>query len=302
MDSLGNGLLSPILDRIKKDDTLMLAIRDGYINVYYRGGNLVKITENPQSFTFNFDEKYDLSPANQQYNSLLLQKTIKDPIDVEKWIKAFPVLKELMDFWFSKYNRSEREFQQLVERENNRSRISNETEYFITDIELEDTNLGAKFDMTGLKWAADKRKTGISCKPVFIEMKYGDGNLDGSAGLVKHIQDFSQFISNTNKYNSAVESIENQFNQLHRLGLLNYNHSKSIEQVKLDSDIKPEFIFLLANHNPRSTKLKTILSSYEFKQYVDSEIFDLRFYSKSFGGYGLHGNNMLSYFDFMQQI
>jgi hypothetical protein len=286
MDSLKNGLLCPILDRIKRDDTTMLAIRDGYINVYYRGGNLLKITENPQSFIFHFDEKYDLSPGSEQYNSLLLQKTIKDPIDVEKWIRAFPVLKERMDFWLSQNSRSEREFQQLVERENNRSSISNKTEYFITDIELADTSLGAKFDMTGLKWSANKRKTGISCKPVFIEMKYGDDNLEGTAGLVKHIKDFSQFISNTNKYNSAV----------------NYNHSINIKQVELDADIKPEFIFLLANHNPRSKKLQTILSSNNFTQYIDSKMFDLRFYSKSFGGYGLHGMNMLSYFDFMQQL
>ena len=40
-----DGLLNPILARANQDQTLMLAIRENYINVYYRGGNLIRITE-----------------------------------------------------------------------------------------------------------------------------------------------------------------------------------------------------------------------------------------------------------------
>ena len=35
---LADGRLYPILDRVRQDETLMLAIREDYINVYYRGG------------------------------------------------------------------------------------------------------------------------------------------------------------------------------------------------------------------------------------------------------------------------
>ncbi len=38
-----DGVLQPILTRVKKDSTLMLAIRENYINIYYRGGNILKI-------------------------------------------------------------------------------------------------------------------------------------------------------------------------------------------------------------------------------------------------------------------
>jgi hypothetical protein len=43
--SESKGTLSPILNRIKNDHTLMLAITCGYANIYYRGGNILKITE-----------------------------------------------------------------------------------------------------------------------------------------------------------------------------------------------------------------------------------------------------------------
>ena len=57
-----------------------------------------------------------------------------------------------MDYHFSVKWKLEREFQQLVARENNRSAISNQTEYFITDIELADEQ--SRFDMLALKWRA----------------------------------------------------------------------------------------------------------------------------------------------------
>ena len=39
------GTLYPILERVRKDHNLMFAIRDGYINIYYRGGNIIRITQ-----------------------------------------------------------------------------------------------------------------------------------------------------------------------------------------------------------------------------------------------------------------
>jgi hypothetical protein len=40
-----NGLLYPILERVKQDHMLMLAIRDNYINIYYRGGNILRVNK-----------------------------------------------------------------------------------------------------------------------------------------------------------------------------------------------------------------------------------------------------------------
>ncbi len=301
LDSLKSGLLHPILNRIKNDDTLMLSIRKGYINIYYRGGNILKITERPNSFYFHFDKKYDLSNGHEVFNSLTLQETINDSNQVEKWVAAFASLKELMDFWLNKNPKLEREFQQLVERENNMSSISNETEYFISDIELAYSKLGARFDMTAIKWTANSRRNSRNCKPTFIEMKYGDAALSGKAGLIKHIRDIHEFLSNKKNYEIILEVMSIQFNQLDELGLLKFKHSRNNTKMKISISEKPEFIFLFANHNPRSTKLKTILLDPEFTKYIDPGLFDLLFYVNSDAGYGLHNKNMLTYQEYMNR-
>ena len=44
---LKTGDLSYFLNQVKSNrDKLCLEIRDGYINIYYKGGNLLKITKN----------------------------------------------------------------------------------------------------------------------------------------------------------------------------------------------------------------------------------------------------------------
>lgn len=301
LNSLKNGLLKPVLKRVKQDDTLMLAIRDGYINIYYRGGNLLKISEMPNFYEFFFDKKYDLSFRHKAYDELNLCERINEsaPIEefakIEKWVASIARLKELMDFWFNEHPKTEREFQQLVERENNRSSISNETEYFIADIEMADSEISARFDMLAIKWLSSGRQDGRNCKASFIEMKYGDDQLSGESGLISHIRDISIFLSNRVSYSTILKAMTGQFNQLVELGLIKFNQCSNNTKVELNPTIKPEFIYLLANHNPRSKKLQNILLSDEFKEYVGSDLFDLRFFVSSDAGYGMHNYNMLTY-------
>jgi len=305
LDSLKGGLLQPVLTRVKKDDTLMLAIRDGYINIYYRGGNLLKITKKPgilESYDFHFDKNYDLTMGNISHNALQLPVIIINSIEVEKWISSISLLKEIMDFWFMEHPKLEREFQQLVERENNRSSISNETEYFITDIEMTDANIGARFDILAIKWLATGRRDGKNCKASFIEMKYGDVALGGISGIVKHIEDINKFLSDKINYSKILIAMTQQFNQLNELGLINFKQCTNNTKVKINPVEKPEFIFLLANHNPRSLKLKRILKSADFIKFIDPDLFDLRFFVSSDAGYGMHNYNMLTYDKYLSRL
>jgi hypothetical protein len=88
--------------------------------------------------------------------------------------------------------------------------------------------------------------------------------------------------------------MESQFNQLDELDLLNFNRSSNGTKVKLVGTEKPEVIFILANHNPRSTKLRSILEEPEVVAYEQNQGFDLRFFVSSFAGYGLHADCMFT--------
>ena len=293
------GLLHPILERVSRDDTLLLAIRDNYINIYYRGGNLLKVIEQSKdSFQTSFDDQYNKSGKTIP----MVPATIRSQDDARTWVDQFPRLKEIMDIYFSRHRKSEREFQQLVARENNNSIISNDSEYFISDIEFADRDLNARFDMLAIRWLASHRRNGSNCRVALMEMKYGDDALGGKAGLLKHLKDINILISNYDKYKSLVETIELQFNQLDNLGLLNFNHSSNGTRVKLSAKDKPEVIFILANHNPRSTKLSSILDDPGVIAYEQTQRFDLRFFVSSFSGYGLHSDCMLTLTQFRKLL
>lgn len=298
ISDLKSGLLQPILERVRKDNTLMLSIRDGHINVYYRGGNILWLKEQSKGkYKPAFDSNYNNGRPIPD-----LPVAINTPSDVRMWVESFPILKEIMDFYFSAHPKPEREFQQLVARENNDSTISNESEYFVSDIEYADAKQGARFDILAIRWLAAQRKNGSKCKPVFIEMKYADGALGGAAGLLKHLKDFGNFIDDTDRYRDMLLTMERQFSQLDQLGLLKFNKGKSNATVALNPSEKPEVIFILANHNPRSTKLVSIISDPQFDAYDASPLFDLRFFISGFAGYGLHTDCMYTLSEFRELL
>lgn len=293
------GVLFPILSSIKKDQTLMLAIRDGFINIYYRGGSILRVTENKgRPYGGFFDEQYNKTGQEMPKTP----GTIKNQDDAKEWVDSLPVLKSIMNEFLSTYSKDEREFQQLVARENNSSSISNESDYFISDIEVSESNTRARFDMTAIKWPTTKRRSGDNCRIAFIEMKYGDGALGGKAGMLKHLKDMDSLITNKLSYKKMLHVIEKQFNQLDQLGLLKFNKGQRFTKVSLDLNAKPEVIFILANHNPRATGLKTILSTPEIKEYSKSEHFDLKFFVASFAGYGLYKECMLNLSEFSRLL
>jgi len=289
MVELKKGRLHTILERIQKDDTLMLAIRENYINIYYRGGNILKITEKAGVYETYFDKNYD--------ESELLVKHLPNPIasrgDAELWVDNISILKQTMDFYFAKHQKPEREFQQLIARENNFSTVSNESEYFITDIEFADSTNKSRFDMLAIQWPATGRKDGSNCKAALIEVKYGDGALGGKAGLEKHLSDIEKLTTDTQKYEDLLQTMEVQIEQLQKLDLLKCNGLVAEKtKVKLARNIKPEVIFILANHNPRSTKLETFLNALEVKPKTPQK-FDLKFFVASSSGYAMHSGCML---------
>ena len=114
--------------------------------------------------------------------------------------------------------------------------------------------------------------------------------------------DIKALISNGVKYKALLETMERQFNQLDELGLLRFNRVSNWTKIQLDPAEKPEVIFILANHNPRSSKLSTILNDPKIDTYDQSPNFDLRFYVASFAGYALHSDCMLTLSRFRQLL
>lgn len=291
-EDLLHGNLSALHERILKDNTLMLAVRNGYVNVYYRGGGLLKLSEKTKNeYEASFDANYAKGSIFSVPDS---PKLVRTQGDTQKWIDSFPARKQIMDCWFTEHPKMEREFQQLVVRENNYSSISNDTEYFISDIELAESELAARFDLLAFQWPAGNRKTG-DVRLALIEMKYGDGALTGSAGIVEHLKQFHQLLLSNAKREKLCNMAAGQINQLNRLGLLHHKRKDDARTFVINKESLFEVIFLFANHNPRSKKLLAELNSPEASELFSTlrSFCDIRFFIASSAGYAMHSACMV---------
>lgn len=255
LNEFKTGTLKPILEYVLNDQTLDFQIRADYVNIYYRGGNILKISKSsstPAKIIFEFDNKYQ-----KAIDSIIKGIGQVNP-DGNDWFNYFPRAKQVMDFYFSANKKEEREFQQLVARENNYSKVSNATDYFIVDIEY-DNRKNARFDLVAIEWLSQSSARKLqSYKPklTIIEMKAGDGAHSGSSGLQKHIDDISGFISSQSDVELFKREMLLVFNQKRELGLipcLSYSQNRNVIR-ELDAEI--DALFLIANHDPESTILK----------------------------------------------
>ena len=289
IENLKFGLLAPILSLTKLDFTLCLELREKYINIYYRGGNIIKIEENQGVFKASFDRKYldkDLTKVPD------LPNILNDTEDVIVWVNAIPLLKHEMDMWFGRHPKNEREFQQLLLRENNFGNSAKGTDYFICDIEY--ANHTGRFDLIAVQWPSSSvhRKNNKNLRLSFIEMKYLDNALTGKAGLSKHIEDINTFLSKNENLENIKEEMKLLFNQKLDLGLI--NNQKSIESFSKDN---PEFILALINHDPESSMLRN-----EFQKFPDCPNAEIKVATSNFMGYGLYSQNIYSLDEFLRKF
>ena len=291
VEDLISGQLSDCLDYVRNDDTLDLQIRENSINIYYRGGNALKVIKSRNNYQFRFETKY-------LKTDLGLSKTAFDPpTEYTDWYRYFPQAKQVMDFYLSKKRCEEREFQQLIVRENNYSSVTTGTDYFIIDIEYYPFP-NARFDLVAVEWPSEtsKRKLQKGYKPklVIIEMKYGDGALTGDAGMKKHEDDFVRFTSDLAKLNDFKDEMISVFSQKRKLGLIPcVSGSKSPNQIMEFAD-EIDFAFLIANHDPEKSNLADELEKLNNQ--------DTRFIVSNFMGYGIYNQSIFKLPAFKQQL
>lgn len=283
-DELKFGKLKTLLDCVLEDDSLCLELRGEAVNIYYRGGSLFKIDD---KYNIIFDLGYDKD------------KKLNPNPDVEEAVKSIPFYKQAMDKWFHEHPKYEREFQQIILRENNNSgKISRATDYYIVDIEYQDTENSSRFDMVAFKWPSNgaARKNTNALSLALIEVKYGDNAVGGSAGIKKHLDDLKSFINDKEKLKEFKEDMEHVFKQKCKLGLMD---GLQEHQFKVSlSDDEPEVIFIFANHDPDSKKINNILSDINISDYP----FKILAAQSSFMGYGLYMDNMIEIKDFINML
>ncbi|MBQ6493241.1 MAG: hypothetical protein IJI92_05190 [Erysipelotrichaceae bacterium] len=233
INDLTNGELSFFLKEVKnRREDLSLEIRGGYINIYYRGGNLLKITQKRNGYDFRFDARYCL---NKKDDSNYEKISSLDNSSTEEYIRMFPLLEKEMESWFAVHPKPERQYQHYL-------LLNNPS---VIDIEYQVAGR-MRFDMLMVE---DGHLT-------VVENKYGLASISGSAGLAKHYRDICDVLDDPVLKKEMYASIRSIISNKKSLGLL------KDESISLDSD-RPEILFLLADYNMRSRSLSNEMSMTE---------------------------------------
>ncbi len=253
INDLKDGCLSYFLNQVKeRSDKLCLAIRDGYINIYYMGGNLLRITQKQNGYSFYFDAKYCLHKDDDKNYELL---NSMDSNSVQDYIDNFKFMMDEMESWLKVYRKKERIYQHelLV---NNKSVI--DIEYAPPKSKKTGLKLNIRLDMLMVE----------DDKLIIVENKYGTGAISGNAGISEHYKDICDLLNAEDLYDELVESVEKIAKAKYELGLLD----KQLERIDKS---KTEILFLLADFNVRSETMKNEANlmevTYPFKVlYMDS--------------------------------
>lgn len=169
IEKLTNGKYAPLLKAIIDDEELNIQLRDKYINVYYRGGNILRIGLNSYQFDKFYFYNRNIEGLSKPYPKSHIEKvangqrgsissSTKEPIpsyDEAKGIVSqldaqytklmdllnkteikeyFRRAKNVMDEWFEFWNKQERNDQHVIALDN--QMFSEESDLVVVDLEF----------------------------------------------------------------------------------------------------------------------------------------------------------------------
>lgn len=299
-NALNDGKLHSLLEYVQNDDTLDMEFRYNYITIYYRGGALLTVEE-IESENTDGEKKYRYNWKGITKKYLLTSKLKHNAKQFEEYI---PEAKHIIDRYIcigSKNHLGEKEIQQLVVKENNYSPNSNDTDYFIVDMEYKyalTEERDVRFDLIAIRWDSNgnaRKKDEVSL--AIIEVKQGYQSVTSSTsspGLWMHQKDFEAFVDKKKKEKSLeafCKDMVDIFKQKCALRLIKGNDRMG--KMKIEDDIKwspdIEFICLLANYKESSSNFIAELMGEE----DNNSMKPCKIIVSNYTGYGLFANNII---------
>jgi hypothetical protein len=280
-----DGMLHPILVELKDDSHRWyeLEIRRHYVNIYYRGGNLMEIRQPDPCYgrlTARFDKRYIAKYAGEgkwerkspptpdelavhgrlEADDVLGSRVLTSREIVEKHAASFADRRAAMDANKKRWPKGERETQQAVALANNAA----DSEYLVCDVEYSFAHKHphAKSDdeknkTSFLDIVAAYRPEGASgdtpARLTLIELKYGASAIDGAAGLREHVEDIAQLMTEAGNFDAIGDELVRMMAHKHRLGLA----PPPVHSFERGTDV--DYVIAVAAHNPHSQVLRDAL-------------------------------------------
>ena len=239
---LQSGILKDITEMVKKDHDLNLEIRDGFINIYFKGHSLLKLKE-----VYPSRYKVDIHKAFKK--DLDIPPELTDTKTSAIFLNHLPQLKQ--NIILHGKGSAEIEYEQMIVRANNYEPRSS-SEYFIIDRQI--VVAAGRFDMTGIFWGHYGRRKNQKVNLCLFEVKFSLNS------------DISDVHNQLSKYYEALKPIagsfaegcETVFRQKLELGLYDQSSDRleAMKTLKISRELSDfQFILVLVDYNPNSRQL-----------------------------------------------
>jgi hypothetical protein len=254
INSLAHGSLEPLLERVKIDSDLDLQIRKrgrhGYINIYFKGNNLLKLNDN-ESLSCEMHDKFK--------PDITIPINLKNIEECNYFIDNYlPIIKEKIITNKAKSKSFEIEYEQLLIRANNYTKKVN-SEFFIVDRHFADAKEADTkeniVDLLGI--FCDRRgRQGeiITVEPFFGEVKYSlNPDIKNIAQQIDRY--YRKITESSQSYDKFINRIEELLHIKSELGLLEANEGLIDKFKKATVDNNREnlmIIIILIDYNPYS--------------------------------------------------
>lgn len=237
------GLFYPIVECVINDTTLDFEIRDGYINIYFKGNSILKLNENG---TYDINDKFLKGTSLSKY-------VFSSITDVYEYLDNIHLIKSNVISVKSKRPTLEIEYEQLLIRSNNLNKNVN-SEIFLTDRQYADNINNSRFDLSGFFWSRTNRKRNQTIPLTFIEVKYSLNHdiSDIDKQIEKYYNAVKGNVSNIAKETEYLKNLKIE------LGLINQSKERleALKTLKISDKIDDaKFIIALIDYNPNSKLL-----------------------------------------------
>jgi hypothetical protein len=256
LNCLQSGFLSPVTECVRRDPDLNLEIRENYINVYFKGLALLKLskTRSPLRYRAEIHEKFlkGLEPQMDFTEN-----------SVHQFVSQIPLMKENIA---RVGKRSlELEYEQMIIRANN-FEPRNNTEYFIVDRQYT-VSIG-RFDLTGFYWSRKNRAKGQEVPVCLIETKFALNNEIQS--IDEQLERYYSWIQeNAVSFAKEFEEVFQQKLAL-RLYRQRLDRLQAMGTLKFSEDIRKfQFILIFVDYNENSRLLRRSLENIQKLDFAD---------------------------------
>lgn len=252
---LKEGVLFPLLEWVRADQSLSLEIREDYVEIYYRGTKLLKVS--PASICYQVCLAPNWSGADAGAAAQgMPDARLGSLSDVKEWVAMGPTLKSTIDLYLNGHPKEDHEPQQVVQRANNFAGVGLTTDYYVCDIDYETAE--GRLGLVAVHWPA---AAGVVKKPqrrrlAFVVAEHAEVAITAPGGVHDHIAHINHFLGDAGRVRSLQDEMVGVFNQKRALGLLDCDGD-------LDgfSDEQPLLILALVDRKDDRPSPRTLLES-----------------------------------------